>query len=192
MGRYSDVRHQQLKKYVVDEKTNCWNWSGGKDKDGYGKLKRNGVDQRAHRLFYQEHKEPIPEGYVVLHSCDNPSCVNPAHLSAGTHLDNEKDKDNKGRRSPSPSLSHPEKIPRGESHPRFGKKMPESIAAALLKSNLGRSLSAEHKQKLSKFTPKEVVEIREDPRPEAVIAKEKNVTQSTINRIKRKLRYKDI
>jgi hypothetical protein len=51
----------------------------------------------AHRVSYQLHVGPIPDGMTVLHRCDNPSCTNPRHLFVGTNSDNNADRDAKGR-----------------------------------------------------------------------------------------------
>ena len=69
----------------------CIEWSKSKTLGGYGKFKRNGVTYLAHRQAYVDaHGLQYTDikGKVVLHACDNPSCVNPAHLSLGTQSDN--------------------------------------------------------------------------------------------------------
>ena len=75
----------------------CWNWSAGTDKNGYGYFTINGNTFRAHRFSYEYFYGQITTGLLVLHSCDNPSCVNPNHLSEGTILDNAKDRIERGR-----------------------------------------------------------------------------------------------
>ena len=76
----------------------CWEWTGHQDKDGYGRLRANNKDLRAHRVSWEMHnKRHIPKGMQIMHSCDNPSCVNPAHLSLGTAQDNANDALSKGR-----------------------------------------------------------------------------------------------
>lgn len=79
----------------------CWEWSACKDRDGYGDF-RYGPDRgskrvRAHRFAYELHHGSIPVGAHILHRCDNPPCVNPAHLFAGSNADNVSDKMAKGR-----------------------------------------------------------------------------------------------
>lgn len=76
----------------------CWLWRGSiKPRNGYGHMHAHGKDYNAHRLAYELAKGPIPSGMEVMHSCDVPHCVNPAHLSIGTHLDNMRDAAAKGR-----------------------------------------------------------------------------------------------
>lgn len=80
----------------------CWEWTGAKDRDGYGRFGCfNNFGRRimlgAHRAFWIMFKGEIPKGLCVLHSCDCPSCVNGYHLFLGTDLDNNRDMISKGR-----------------------------------------------------------------------------------------------
>ena len=75
----------------------CWEWQAGKFPKGYGAFYFNGKCQRANRVSWILTKGEIPKGLKVLHSCDNPPCVNPLHLSLGTTADNMKDRDQRGR-----------------------------------------------------------------------------------------------
>lgn len=76
----------------------CWEWNGTRNGYGYGVFLMPGEKPvRAHRYAYERLHGPIPDGMVVMHSCDNPPCVNPAHLSLGTRDDNNQDKQRKGR-----------------------------------------------------------------------------------------------
>lgn len=78
--------------------TECWDWNGFKYK-GYGRMGHafGQATIGAHRVSYLLHVGPIPDGLTVLHECDNPSCTNPAHLRLGTNLENNIDRDRKGR-----------------------------------------------------------------------------------------------
>lgn len=81
----------------VDKTGDCWVWTGGKHKDGYGLTGVTGKTELAHRVAWEFTNGKIPEGLHVLHKCDNPPCVRPDHLFVGTHLDNMQDMNNKGR-----------------------------------------------------------------------------------------------
>ena len=75
----------------------CWEWSGSRTLGGYGTLSFRRRRVYAHRLSVTLAGIDVPEGMVVMHSCDNPPCVNPAHLRVGTQEDNVRDKVEKGR-----------------------------------------------------------------------------------------------
>lgn len=85
----------------VDRTDGCWMWTGPTTKAGYGIIRsaggRNGTTLYVHRLSYEIHHGPIDDGLVVMHACDNPRCVNPSHLSIGTHGENHADMISKAR-----------------------------------------------------------------------------------------------
>lgn len=79
----------------------CWEWTGKKNSKGYGGVGFRGKNWRVNRVAWILFKgEEIPEGMMVCHSCDNPSCINPKHLFLGTALDNNRDMMEKGRWKP--------------------------------------------------------------------------------------------
>ena len=83
----------------VNKSNDCWIWIGGKNRSGYGITCYNGKKILTHRAAYQFLKGSIPDKFLCLHKCDNPSCVNPQHLFVGTQQDNVKDMYEKGRGS---------------------------------------------------------------------------------------------
>jgi hypothetical protein len=111
-SRACGARHAQAKRWEQEKKTvadryetkvirrgvnECWGWSGFKHR-GYGRLNDGtGTAVGAHRVSYEKHIGPIPDGLTVLHRCDNPECTNPKHLFLGTNEDNNRDRDQKGR-----------------------------------------------------------------------------------------------
>lgn len=79
---------------------NCMEWERYRLPDGYGQKWHNGKVVLAHRLAYCQHhglELSDIEGQVVRHRCDSPSCVNPEHLELGTHADNVRDRQERGR-----------------------------------------------------------------------------------------------
>src|SRR5258708_9493686 len=104
----------------------CWEWTGYKASNGYGRFMLRGDAVRAHRACYEIYVGPIPEGMHVLHRCDNRGCVNPSHLFLGTHTDNMRDMEAKGR----------SRHPRGDNH--LSSKLTESQVRAIIGD--GRSL----------------------------------------------------
>lgn len=105
-------------KVSVGDKAECWPWRAKKNAKGYGCFS----DLKAHRVAYELLRDPIPEGKVACHHCDNPSCCNPYHLFIGTHQDNADDAVSKGRTL------------RGSKHPRS--KLTDEQVAMIRASNL--------------------------------------------------------
>lgn len=82
-------------KYVKKTKS-CWDWLGAK-RQGYGAMNVQGKSKPVHRISWEMHYGGIPEGNLVLHKCDNRSCVNPDHLYLGNYQDNVDDMWNRNR-----------------------------------------------------------------------------------------------
>lgn len=93
---------KEVREKSEENQNGCWVWMGSKNKQGYGSMRIGRETILAHRASWEMHNGPIPEGYgyhgtVVMHKCDNPSCINPNHLMIGTQSDNMKDMSKKGR-----------------------------------------------------------------------------------------------
>jgi len=82
---------------MPEPNSGCLLWTGGVDTLGYSHLRWRGAWMRGHRASWEAHRGPIPDGMHVLHKCDVRSCINPDHLFLGTHADNMRDRNEKGR-----------------------------------------------------------------------------------------------
>ena len=117
----------------TDRTGECWLWTRGKAGNGYGITTVAGRQMYAHRLIYEVINGPIPPGIEICHNCpsgDNPSCINPAHLFAGTRKENAQDMGRKGR---GVFQVHPEKAPLGERNGNVKLTKDQVIEIRLLK-----------------------------------------------------------
>ena len=117
----------------------CMEWQGGLITDGYGQISIGGNDNKhvlAHRFYWEfATGRKIPEGMCVLHSCDNPKCVNPFHLRLGTKADNARDMVERGRQNLNPLF--------GEANGKA--KVPDDLireAVSLVKSGMTQAAAA--------------------------------------------------
>lgn len=172
----------------------CWLWTAGFGRRGYGKFWVNGHTVGAHRFSYEIAVGPIPDGLFVCHSCDNPPCVNPAHLWLGDALANQRDCKAKGRtatgeRGPNWNIrgdghwsrQHPERLRRGDNHP--ARLHPEHLArgeqsgSTHLTDDDVRAIRSRHKRRIV---------------TEQMLADEYGVSVITINRIRRRVTWTHI
>lgn len=146
----------------VEKTDGCWLWRGVPSQK-YGSLGINGKNYHAHRVSYEIHHGPIPDGLFVCHRCDVGRCVNPEHLFLGTHQDNMTDlktKKRKARGDQHHSRLRPEIMARGErngayTHPER-RPRGERNGSMLHPERLPRG-EAQH---LAKMTAEKVQEIR--------------------------------
>ena len=109
--RMLDVKGRFWAKVNKNTDSKCWEWTGYIEPTGYGRF-RSEFGDLAHRYSYGLHNngykagDKWSDGKLVMHSCDNRKCVNPEHLSIGTHKDNSMDAKNKGRTQ---TMSRPER-----------------------------------------------------------------------------------
>jgi hypothetical protein len=89
---------ERLENYMPEPNTGCWFWLGQlSKKNGYAEVFAEGKRRNACRVAYAAWVGPIPEGKMICHHCDNPACINPDHLYAGTARTNYDDMVRRGR-----------------------------------------------------------------------------------------------
>ncbi len=94
----ASLRGRLTEMHITEPNTGCWLFTGYVDELGYGiiaETKRKRI--KAHRAAYSAFKCEIPDGLDVMHGCDVRCCINPDHLSLGTHAENMADMVRKGR-----------------------------------------------------------------------------------------------
>ena len=142
----------------------CWPWIAGEDRKGYGKIWYRGRKAKATHISLQLVGRPVPKGLFVCHSCDNPACVNPAHLWIGTVSDNGLDASRKGRtrqivRSHKPPLRI---TGAGEEHPK------------------------------AKLTAQDVREIRRSSEPSTILAAKYGVSETTLRNARKGISWRHV
>ena len=119
VGRKTDAL-TRFNRHLAFSSCDCWFWVGSRDNGGYGVLPGAMNETKAHRVSYRLFVGEIPAGMKVLHSCDTPCCVNPAHLRTGSQSENVADMCAKGRQRAIPLC--------GSRNP-MAKATPEIVAA---------------------------------------------------------------
>ena len=154
-----------LSQYEPVTESGCWLWTGSLLNSGYGLFRMNssGYRESAHRASYILHKGAIPDGLHVLHRCDVKSCINPAHLYAGTPKQNAEDAIRRHRYL-------------------TGQRWIE----------VGRKLLAGESHPMSKLSEEAVAAIRGSDEPGTVLARRYGISNNNITRIRKKKIWRNV
>ncbi len=144
-------------RYIINDKTNCWEWIQGKKNNNYGCYN----DNQAHRIFYELYVGSIPNDMYICHKCDITYCVNPDHLFVGTSKDNAQDMINKGRgrmNNPDECIKHANTLKgrKRPDHSMFMKQKP-SMHKPGAREKLSDSLTGRTKFKYVCTSPNELI-----------------------------------
>lgn len=146
----------RFEKKIEKSANGCWIWTGSKNSKGYGRVRIDKKEYMAHRISYNIYLGEIPYGLFICHKCDNPSCVNPEHLFTGTARDNTQDMLSKNRRI-------------------YTKEYRKNLSIA----HLGKTLSEEHKAKISASLMGNTINLGRKQDPE-IVAKRIAKTHETM------------
>lgn len=170
----------------VDKSGECWIWTAGRDRDGYGCAHFSRKPIRAHRASWILTNGSIPDDKpCVLHRCDNPPCVRPDHLWVGTTDDNNKDMAAKGRvgslfGDESFARRHPDRLARGDRH--GSRTHPERV----------RRGEAHRSAKLTDPQVREIVRRLDCGERQQSLADEYGVARSVVSKISRRQIWRHI
>ena len=157
-------------KSMPEPNTGCWFWLGHLDRDGYGTFNVTHTErERAHR-FALALRLGRPVVGLVLHSCDQPSCVNADHLREGTQRENIADMDRRGRRA-------------------RGYKRPWRSGAGHWMISKPGSIARGERANKSSLTVSDVLAIRESRESSKALAERYAVTRGTIRHIRLRLTW---
>lgn len=179
----------------IEKTPSCWIWRGTHDKSGYGTFHHQDKTYKAHRVVYTLLVGEIPQGKLLLHSCDNPSCVNPQHLQPGSAQDNMEDMMKKGRhrspqeRRPIKKLSPEERRAILQDNHRSNKVLAKEFGVSIptirrVKGSRPVKLSPIELTPPKGLTQEQKLEIKLSHKPTGELAREFGVSNQTIRRIR--------
>lgn len=105
VSKHGSSLKDRLMLHTDTTSSQCWLWTGAKDKRGYGKINVAGRYVQTHRASWAEFKGD-PGSRFVCHHCDTPACINPEHLFLGSAQDNSDDMVQKDRQAKGPAMPH--------------------------------------------------------------------------------------
>lgn len=165
-----ELKNRILKRCFLNQETGCMEWIGATGNSGYGKINANGKTRDTHRLMWELVNGQVPDGRVVMHTCDNRLCCAISHLSLGSQRENMQDASCKSRTRSGPKLN-PQCVQRGEKH--WTRRNPESVASG-------------ERNGMAKLTEDRVLQIRAtvaSGQTQRAVAREFGVSEATVSLI---------